>query len=405
MLGLPKDTPRDEMIQEMRRRFNRPIAPEVIADGPVKENILRGDDIDLFQFPVPQWHPDDSGRYINTWCGVVTRDPEDGRQNVGVYRAVIATRDKINVLLVPAQNWGVHYGKYQALGQPMPVAFVYGWDPTMVFAGGMHLPVDEYSVMGGLRQKAVPLVKCQTSDLLVPASAEIVVEGLIPADPATYEDEGPYGESTGYYSLPRKRPVVNVSCITHRNDPIFRGAILESGTIFRFGASALLWNTLEQQDIPGILDVTAGAITAIRIHKTYQGQARQIAAAIWGSRSTITTAKVVLVIDDENDVDIADPLQLQAALARHLEPSRGVVVFPQQIGPPVDPALSAEEQDEIEYGQALSSKLLIDATVDWTTHPRRPYWGGRRLSPNCFVPTAEVSATVARRWAEYGVPL
>ena len=106
MLGLPQNTPRDELIRQFRRRFNNPIAPEVIADGPVKENILRGDDIDLFQFPVPQWHPDDSGRYINTWCGVVTRDPEDGRQNVGVYRAVIATRDKINVLLVPAQNWG-----------------------------------------------------------------------------------------------------------------------------------------------------------------------------------------------------------------------------------------------------------------------------------------------------------
>ena len=306
MLGMPLDSSRGELIRELRARFRNPVAPEVVASGSVKENILRGDDIDLFEFPVPQWHPDDSGRYINTWGGVVTRDPETGQQNVGVYRAVIASRDKINVLLVPAQNWGVHFGKYQALGQPMPVAFVFGWDPTMVFAGGMHLPVAEYDVMGGLRQQAVPLVKCETSELSVPASAEIVVEGFISPDPATYEDEGPYGESTGYYSLPRKRPVVNVSCITHRNDPIFRGSILESGTIIRLGAAALLWNGLEQQDIPGILDVAVGSITAIKIHKTYQGQARQIAAAIWGSRTAITMAKAIVVVDDENDVDIAN---------------------------------------------------------------------------------------------------
>jgi UbiD family decarboxylase len=404
MLGMPLDSSREALIRELRQRLSNPITPEVVASGSVKENIVLGDDIDLFELPVPQWHPDDSGRYINTWGGVITRDPETGKQNVGVYRAVIATRNKINVLLVPAQNWGVHYGKYKEMGQPMPVALVFGWDPTMVFAGGMHLPFEEYDVMGGLRQKAVPLVKCETSDLMVPASAEIVVEGFVPPDPATYENEGPYGESTGYYSLARPRPVINVSCITHRNDPIFRGSILESGTIIRLGAAALVWNVLEQQDIPGILDVAVGSVTVIKIHKTYQGQARQVAAAIWGSRTSITMAKAILVVDDENEIDIADPAQVQMALTRHLEPSRGIVIYPLQIGPPVDPSLSADEQDEIEYGQALSSKLLIDGTVDWTSHPRREEWGGRRLSPNCFIPEPEVSEKVARRWTEYGIP-
>ena len=403
MLDLPGDAPRPEIVAEIRRRFRSPLKPTLVETGPVKENILRGEEIDLFDFPVPQWHPDDKGRYINTWCATVTRDPDTGRNNVGVYRGSIASRNTLNVLLVPAQNWGVHFSKYQALGQPMPVAFVYGWDPAMIFAGGLHLAVDEYDAIGGLGGEPVPLVKCETSDLMVPATAEIVVEGFISPNPATYELEGPYGESTGYYGLARKRPVVQVSCVTHRDDPIFRGAINESLTIMRLGASAVIWNMLEDQDIPGILDVAAGSVTAIKIHKTYQGQARQIAAAIWGSRSSITAAKFIVVVDEETGLDIGDPAQLQMAMTRHLDPSNGIVVYPLQLGTPVDPAMASEMQDEIEYGQGVSSKVLIDATVDWTTHPRREEWGGRRLSPSCFVPTPEVAETVARRWQEYAI--
>jgi len=403
MLDMPGDASRTEIVAKLRQCFRNPVSPKVVETGSVKENIVRGDDVDLFELPVPQWHPDDKGRYINTWCGTVTRDPDTGRHNVGVYRGAISTRNTMNVLLVPAQNWGVHFSKYQALGQPMPVAFVYGWHPAMIFAGGLHLAVDEYDVMGGLRGAPVPLVKCETSDLMVPASAEIVVEGFISPDPETYELEGPYGESTGYYGLARKRPVVKVSCITHRNDPTFRGAINESLTIMRLGASAVVWNMLEDQDIPGILDVAVGSVSVIKIHKTYQGQARQIAAAIWGSRSSITAAKFILVVDEETGVDIGDPAQVLGAMTRHMDPTNGIVVYPLQLGTPVDPAMASEMQDEIEYGQGVSSKVLIDATVDWTTHPRRQEWGGRRLSPSCFVPTPEVAATVARRWGEYDI--
>ncbi len=404
MLDLPKNTSREVLLAELRRRLQNPVAPVTVANGSVKENIVLGDAVDLFELPVPQWHKDDNGRYINTWCAVITQDPDTGRHNAGVYRAAVSTKNKINLLLVPAQNWGVHYGKYQAMGKPMPVAFVYGWHPAMVFAAGLHLAIDEYTAMGALRGAPVPLVKCETSDLMVPASAEIVVEGYVSPDPATFEPEGPYGESTGYYSLPRDRPVMEVSAITHRNDPILRGCMLESGTIMRLGASAVVWNMLEQQDIPGILDVAVGPITTIKIHKTYQGQARQIAAAIWGSRVAITMSKVVAVIDDENEVDIGNAAQMQSALVRHLEPGNGIVVYPLQLGTPVDPSMSTEMQDEIEFGQGISSKMLIDATVDWTTHHRRPEWGGRRLSPNCFIPTPDVIETVARRWQEYGIP-
>ena len=404
MLDLPLDTPRQQVVREIRRRLKTPLASETVAGGPVKENILRGDEIDVFQFPVPRWHPLDEGRYINTWCGVVTRDPETGRHNVGVYRAVLSQRNRIKVMLVPAQNWGVHFGKYRALGQPMPVAFVYGWDPTMVFSGALHMAESEYNAMGALRGVPVPLVKCETSDLMVPASAEIVIEGFISTDESTFEDEGPFGEYSGYYTVPRPRPVMEVSCISHRDDPILRGGQNESGQVIGVGSSATIWNTLEAQDIPGILDVAAGPVVAVKIHKTYQGQARQVAAAIWGSRAAVTLGKFLVVIDEENDIDVSNPGLMQMAMVRHLDPARGIHVFPIQLGPPTNVSLPLAEQDEIEYGQALGSKVLIDATVDWTTHPRREDWQGRRLPPNCQYPDAATDRLVTENWEKYRIP-
>jgi 4-hydroxy-3-polyprenylbenzoate decarboxylase len=404
MLDLPKTTPRREMIDELRRRLRHPVESCEVERGPVKEVVVSGGEIDLYELPVPRWHPLDQDRYINTWCGVVTRDPETGRQNVGVYRGAVGGRNQIKVWLVPAQNWGVHYRKYQAINEPMPVAFVYGWDPVMVFTGALSLPLDEYRAMGAIAGDPVPLVRCETSNLTVPASAELVIEGVISPDPLTYQVEGPFGESSGYYSDPARRPVVDVKCLTHRTDPIFRGAIGESLPTMSVGAAALIWNMLEQQDIPGIRDVALGPVLAVKIHKTYQGQARQVAAAIWGSRLGVNMAKVIVVVDDEKDIDIADPAQVQAAIVHHVDPTRGLVVFPMQLGGAIDPSLSSDAQDVMEYGQALINKVLIDATIDWVTHPRSERWGGRRLSPDCMQPAPEVKELVGRRWQEYGIP-
>jgi len=222
MLGMSKDTKREELVKIVKKRFKEAIKPVTVQTGPVKENILKGNDIDLLRFPVPKYHPLDGGRYINTFCGVVTRDPEDGNINVGLYRGMVLGRDRIGKLLNPHQHWGQHYLKYQQRGKPMPIAIVYGWDPVLPFIAGAPLahPPSEYEVMGALRQAPVELVKCETNDLMVPASAEIVVEGYISTDPATFEEEGPFGEWTGYYGWTRKRPIVKVQHITHRNDPI-----------------------------------------------------------------------------------------------------------------------------------------------------------------------------------------
>jgi len=404
MMGLPKGTAQIAQVQELRKRFRNPIKPVITSNAPVKENIIASNDINLFQIPVPKWHHLDNGRYINTWGGVVTRDPKTGKHNLGVYRAAIKSRNKINVMLVAAQDWGIHYDSYRQRHESMPVAMIFGWDPSMVFTGGMHLSGSEYEIMGAITGEPVPLIQCETSELLVPASAEIVVEGFISPDSETYEMEGPYGESTGYYSIPRKRPVLEVSCITHRNNPIFRGAINESRQIITVGNAALIWNVLEDMDLPGILDVRTGGIIAVKIHKTYQGQARQIAAAIWGSRVSVTGAKLIIVVDDENDIDITDTEQLLATVQRHVDPVRDVIVYPMELGTAVDQSLSVVEQDEQEFGQALGNKLLIDATVNWKIHFRNKQWGGLRLSPDCNKPSGRIGRLVTNRWQEYEIP-
>ncbi len=407
MLGLGKDAPRGEIRKLLRKRFMEPVEPVRVTTGPVKENILRGDDIDLYQLPVPKWHPLDGGRYINTWLGVVTRDPDTGNYNVGQYRGMIIDRDKISVFLVPAQGWGAHFSKYRNMGKPMPVALVYGWDPAFGFTAGLPLStMDEYRAMGSIMQEPVPLLKCETSDLEVPASAEIVIEGTISPDPDTYEMEGPFGEANGYYSRPEKRPVIKVDCITYRNEPIYRaslagvGAVTEDMVIFFSGMPAIMMNTLELQGIPGVLDVVPMPIVVVKIQKTYQGQPRQIAASLWGSKISVNMAKIIMVV--EEDVDINNPRALFGAFLSRVDPEKDLIVYPINMGSSGDPALELEDGADMRYGSGIGSKLLIDATLDWTTHSPRREWDGRRLPPTVTHHFPEIAELVNNRWAEYG---
>ncbi|MFQ5827156.1 MAG: UbiD family decarboxylase [Dehalococcoidia bacterium] len=410
MLGLPRDTSQEGLVQVTRKRFKEAVKPLHLETGPIKENIVKGDEVDLFQFPVPKWHPLDGGRYINTFCGVVTRDPDTDEVNVGLYRGMIAGKNKITAYLIPQQHWGQHYLKYQQRGEAMPVAVVYGWHPALLFVAGTPLshPPSEYETMGAIRQEPVELVKCETSDLEVPAAAEIVVEGTISPDPASYEMEGPFGEWLGYYGWSRKRPVIEIHCISHRNDPIFRGQVTgqkpgmisEAGYMTFTSYAALMWNYLESAGVPGMLDIVPVPTIVVKIHKLYEGQAKQIAAALWGSWLSPQFAKTIMVVDE--DVDIHNLRALELAFRDRVDPKDDLVVFPANPGSPLDPDLSWEERDEWEYGTGIQNKLLIDATIDWRKHPPREEWGGRRYPPRCAEMLPEIEALVNERWKEYG---
>jgi hypothetical protein len=152
MFGLPKKAPITELVKAARKAYAGRLPPVTVATGPVKENILKGSDIDLFEFPVPRWHRRDGGRYINTMQGTVTRDPATGRINVGIYRGMIGKKDTIPVLLWRPQNWGQDFAKYSGKGEEMPVDLLYGWEPAAVLRGvaGAARRV-QYDVMGALR--------------------------------------------------------------------------------------------------------------------------------------------------------------------------------------------------------------------------------------------------------------
>ena len=416
-LGLPRDVPNDQIVQYVMQKNGERRAPVLVRTGPVKEQIVRGDAIDQAEFPVPRWHYLEGGRYIHTFTCVVTRDPDTRVMNVGIYRGMIGRRDSSPMLLIKGgQHWGQHFVKYASRGEAMPVACVIGWDPIMPFLAGSPIPagVCEWDVMGGYRDEPAELVKCETVDLEVPASAEIVIEGTISDDPATYEMEGPFGEFTGYVSdVPTLRPTIRVSCITHRTDPIFRGSLegtlpgsnSENSVMSSVQRAGIAWNILKGAGIPGVRDVyvhpiSNGVNIVVQITKHYQGQPKQIAAALWGNAAAQYRYKNVFVVED--DIDPSSYEQIDWALAHRVNAGEdGIVIFPGIFGSPIDPSTPMSDRDVSRLGTGLWNRVLIDATRSWKLE-RRPEWGAARFPPTVR-PAPEDEARVRERWTEYGL--
>jgi len=416
-LGLDKGTPEKEMIQIYREGLRKRIAPKVVETGPCKENIIKGDNINLYDLPVPKWHDWDGGRYIDTWNATITRDPETGIQNVGIYRGMIAGKNKISKMLAFAQHWGQHYTKHKYQNTEMPVALVYGAEPLVTFLGlspVLHRGCSELDIIGGIKGEPVEVVKCETSDILVPASAEIIIEGTMSVDPDTFEMEGPFAEHTGYYGGGSSRkPVVKVKCITHRNKPIFRGSMegirpgwpSENSFTESIAMSAAAWNHLEDSGIPGITDVWVNPVSTymnifVQIRKAYRGHAKQIANALWSMSSAYWSYKNVMVV--EEDIDIHDYEQLDWAFAYRVNAlDNDIVTFPGCFGSLLDPSTNLEERDAYKYGSGKWTRVLIDATRNWE-HTRWEAWNDS-VYPPIIVMTKEVEAHVKDRWNEYGL--
>ena len=409
MFGLPQDTPVRELVRICRTIFQDRIAPRVVKDGPVKENVITGDDIDLLKFPVPKWNRLDGGRYILTYAGCVTRDPDTGVHNVGIYRGMVGGPAEIPVLMWRAQHWGAHYAKHQERGDEMPVAYVMGWEPSLGFTAGAPVPrnLSEYEVMGAIRGEPVDLVECETVPLMVPAAAEIVIEGWISTDPATFTEEGPYAEFTGYYAPERTRKhTTRVTCITHRDDPIFRGTVEgaipgsvgENPIMSSIQRSAVAWNALENAGVPGIVDVFghpihAGANLNVAIRQTYRGQAKQVALALWGDSSSHVRYKHVTVVDE--DIDIHDYEAVDWACAWRVNAGEDdIVIFPANWGAGLDPSVRRRDADVLRFGTGKWNRVLIDATINLDYDAER---GGDRYPPTVRPADGDIRA-LEQRW-------
>jgi 4-hydroxy-3-polyprenylbenzoate decarboxylase len=401
MLGLPPDTHARELVKLGRTILSVGIPPKIVETGPVKQNVVTGNDIDLLQF----------------YGGCVTKDPETGIMNVGIYRGMVAARDRIPILMWRAQHIGHHFTAWQHGGSAeMPIAVAIGWEPSLGFTGGSPVPkgICEYDVMGAIRGAPVELVKCETVDLYVPASAEIVIEGYLGLDPASYLMEGPYAEFTGYLAGDRSpKPTIRVTAITHRHDPILRGTIegsmpgsySENGMCSSIMRAATAWNVLDRAGVPGITDVwcppvQTGINVLIRMQQSYRGQAKQAANALWGSSAAHVRYKHVTVVDD--DIDIHDYAAVDWAIAHRVNAGEDdVVIMPATFGAGLDPSTRRRDRNAALFGTGKWNRLLIDATVNLDYDPD-PELGGARFPPTVWPGKDDIDKALSR-WGELGL--
>ena len=374
IMGMPKETPLVELMRRWVEIGNRKIPPKVLSTGPCKENKMVGKDIDLFKFPVPKFYPKDGGRYVGTAHVVITKDPESGWVNIGTYRLQLIDKDILGTQFIKGKHSDIMLKKYQAMGKPMPVAVVVGADPLMFVMGGARFSAfeSEYDLAGSIRGEPIEVVKCETNDLIVPAGAEIVVEGEVDAN--AFKDEGPFGEYTGYYSGVGTNPrnFIKVNCITHRNNPIFMAttvgrAVTDTHMTLAIAYGATLWQQLSDMKIPGIKAVycppeAAGRFIAIiSVKQMYPGHANQVLTAAISTEMGAYGLKTVIVVDE--DIDPADIPRVLYAVAFRFNPLRAQII---QRGrsTPLDPSLPIESR-------WITGRLLIDATIpyDWEEKP------------------------------------
>ncbi len=417
MLGLPPDTHPRDLVQIGRTILQEGIPPKIVKSGACKENVVTGKDVDLGELPTPYWNRLDGGRYLITYAGVVTKDPTTGVMNVGIYRGMVAGRNQIPILMWRAQHIGHHVSAWQQAGhKEMPIAVAIGWEPTLGFCAGSPVPkgVCEYDVMGAIRGTPVELVKCETNDLYVPATAEIVLEGVLGLEPDTYVMEGPYAEVTGYLGGEQSpKPAIRVTAITHRHDPILRGTIegcmpgsfSENAMISSIFRSATAWNVLDRAGVPGITDVWcppvhAGMNLLIRMKQTYRGQAKQAANAVWGSSAGHVRYKHVTVVDD--DIDIHDYAAVDWAIAYRVNAGEDdIVIMPATFGMGIDPSTRKRDRNAVLFGTGKWNRMLIDATMNLDYDPD-PDLGGARFPPTVWPAPEDVAAAKAR-WTELGL--
>jgi 4-hydroxy-3-polyprenylbenzoate decarboxylase len=364
--------------------------PKTVKSGPCKEVIIK-DNPSLNLLPAIKCWPQDGGRYI-TLPLVFTVDPKSGKHNCGVYRLQIFDEKTLGMHWQLHKHGAHHHLKHQGEKKRMEVAIAIGCDPALTFSAVAPLPDDIYEMLfaGLLREKSVEMVRCETVDLEVPAHAEFVLEGYV--DPDESRIEGPFGDHTGYYSLEDNYPVLHLTCITHRKDPIYQTTIVgpppqEDGYIGQ--AITALFLPIIQKQFPEIVDMNMPIegifhnLVLVSIRKRYAGHARKIMHGIWGLGQAMFS-KVIVVVDD--DVDVQNIREVTWKALNHIDPERDIEFV---MGP-------IDVLDHSSRLMGYGSHMGVDATRKWKEE------GFTRPWPDEIVMSKEVKDLVTKRWKEYG---
>ncbi len=323
----------------------------------------------LLDLPILKCWPLDGGRFITRPC-VVTRDPDPGDRNLGMYRMQVYDDSSVGMHWQLQKVAARHGRRYYETGERMPVAVFLGGDPVFPFCATAPLPdgLDEFLLAGYLRRKSVEMVKCETNDLEVPANADIVIEGFIdPTEPL--RDEGPFGDHTGYYTLPEPYPVFHITAITHRKQAVYPATIVGIPPMedFHMGsASVKLFMPILRMTFPEIVDIALPAegvfhnLVFVSIRKTYPMQAFKIMNGLWGMGQMMFT-KYIIIVDAE--VDVHNTSEVLFRLCACTDPQRDSIFTK---GP-------ADVLDHATTEIAVGTKLGIDATKKLPAegHPRQ----------------------------------
>jgi 4-hydroxy-3-polyprenylbenzoate decarboxylase len=367
--------------------------PKVVSKGACQE-VIRHDGFSLLDYPVLQCWPEDGGRFI-TLPMVFSRNPDTGKRNCGVYRMQVFDARTAGMHWQTHKQGAEHYRRMQALGRAarMDVAVAVGSDPATMYSGILPLPpdLDEMMIAGFLRSSPVEMVKCQTSDLEVPANAEIVLEGYV--ELGELRTEGPFGDHTGFYSLADEYPVFHVTCITQRKDPVYATTIVGPPPMedyYMGKAVERIFLPLMRLQLPEIRDISMPAegifhnLMLVSMRKSYPGHARKVMSAIWGLGQAMFT-KCIVVVDE--DVDVQNVREVVWKALNNIDPERDI----QFTMGPIDSLDHSSRQPN------FGSKMGIDATRKW------PGEGFTRPWPGVIRMSAEVKQRVDELWKKAGL--
>lgn len=372
-------------------RTLRDSKPKVVSKAACQEIVLTGPDASLDRLPIMTCWPDDGGPYI-TLPSVISVDPRTGGRNVGMYRLQKHSATTLGL------HWQIHKdaaADWRDGAGRMEVAVALGADPITTYAGSMPVPkhIDELAVAGVLRGRSTELVQCKTIDVQVPASSEIVIEGY--CERGELAPEGPFGDHTGYYTPVDPFPVLKITAITMRKDPIYPSIVVgvpPSEDIWLGKATERIFLPAVQMTMPEVVDYdlpVAGAFhncCIVSIRKRFPGHAQKVMHSIWGT-GLLSLTKAVVIVDEW--VDVHDYEQVVWQMGANIDPARDVL-------------MSRGPLDQLDHApdiMALGGKIGFDATRTW------PEEGYQRTWPEVARMSDAVRAQVDARWEALGIAL
>lgn len=365
--------------------------PKRVSDAACQEVVM--DEVDLDKIPILKCWPKDGGKFI-TLPMVITKDPETGNRNVGMYRMQVLDKQ------TTAMHWQIHkmgskhYNKYKEIKEKIPIAVAIGGDPCLTYSATAPLPdqIDEFMFAGFLKGEGIKTVKCITNDLQVPASADFILEGYIDPQEALV-DEGPFGDHTGYYTPVEQFPKFHITKITHRKNPVYLTTIVGIPPMedeFLGKATERLFLPLVQLTFPEVIDMdlpTAACfhnLCILSIKKQYPGHAFKIMHSLWGM-GQMMFCKAFIVVD--HDVDVHNYYEIMWRVSNNIDAKRDITF----VEGPVD------HLDHASPRQFIGSKIGIDATRKWKEEGYNREW------PEDIVMDETTKNKVDQIWSRLGL--